>query len=146
MSKNRFRNKLVRDLKVWFRINTYRYYRSGSTGSTGQGPVVLVVHFYAKLCLSPPATGSTGLRPIVPVGHICAKSARTGSTGDLGPVVPVVHTFSRKHNSLIRTPNWTFHICFLTISMRGTQWWSLLHILTTSQNRYFWLSTYAPCF
>jgi hypothetical protein len=49
-------------------------------------------------------------------------------------------TFSRRHNSLIRTRNWTFHICFLTISTRGTQWWSLLHILTTSQNGHFWPS------
>jgi hypothetical protein len=35
MSKNRSRNKSVRDLKVRFGINTYRYFRSGSTGSTG---------------------------------------------------------------------------------------------------------------
>jgi hypothetical protein len=33
-SKNRSRNKSVRDLKVRFGINTYRYFRLGSTGST----------------------------------------------------------------------------------------------------------------
>jgi hypothetical protein len=131
-SKNRFRNKSVRDLKVRFRINTYRYFRSGSTGSTGQRPVVPVVHFHVKLRLPPLATGSTSQRPVVPVVHIYAKPSRTDSTGDLGPIVPVVHTFSRRHNSLLRTPNWMFHICFLTISTGETQWWSLLYILTTS--------------
>jgi hypothetical protein len=36
---------------------------------------------------------------------------------------------SQNHIFFIRTLIWMIHICFSIVSMRGTQWWSPLHVL-----------------
>ena len=48
------------------------------------------------------------------------------------PVWPVClgcRTF-RSHISLIQSPNRTFHICILIVSLRSTQWWSPFFLLS----------------
>ena len=60
-------------------------------------------------------------------------------TGRFGPVWPVSGPIwpvrpgcrsSGRHNSLIRTPNWTFYICISIVSMRSMQWLSSLCFLS----------------
>jgi len=46
------------------------------------------------------------------------------------PIRPGCRSFGR-HNFLTRTPNWTFHICILIVSMRSMEWCSPIGILTT---------------
>ena len=84
-----------------------------------------------------------------------------------GPVRPGCRS-SGRHNSLIRTPNWTFYICISIVSTRSIQWWSPTSNLTNLtrpvwpvymrgltglprlSRKYssfqFWVSTYAPLF
>ena len=104
----------------------------------------------------------------------CVKIQLLTRTGRSGPVWPVSGPVrpgcrsSGRHNSLIRTPNWTFYICISTVSTRSTQWCSRIGNLTnfsrpvwlvsmrglTSLSRLprkpyscqFWVSTYAPLF
>ena len=88
-------------------------------------------------------------------------------SGPVRPVRPGCRS-SGRHNSLIRTPNWTIYICILIVSTRSTQWCSPIGILTmlprpvwpvyrtglTGLPRLssklgicqFWMSTYAPLF
>ena len=85
----------------------------------------------------------------------------TGLTGQTG-----VQIFW--YNFLIRTPNWTFHICISIVPTRSTQWCSPIDDLTNfswpvwpvctwgltgmsrssrkSESCQFWVSTYAPLF
>ena len=54
---------------------------------------------------------------------LCSLDRSDWSTRPVLPVRPCVKS-SRSHNSLIRTPNWTFYICISIVSTRATQWWS----------------------
>ena len=56
----------------------------------------------------------------------------TGLTapGPVWPVRPGCRS-SGRHNFLIRTPNWTFHICISIFSSTSMQWWGSIDHLTT---------------
>jgi hypothetical protein len=74
-SKNRSRDKSVQNLKVRFGINTYRYFRSDSTGSTDP---------HWKFWSWTGSTGSSFSRKIAPSSASHRKlRSRTGSTGGL---------------------------------------------------------------